>query len=82
MRIEGESKVKSTARKSDEATNSNSNEGYTELGNCYVLNQGLFSSTFYGGKRIHMYKSVVAKKFSSHVVLSLDADQTFLRKGT
>ena len=26
------------------------NEGYTELGNCYTLNQGLFSPTFYGGK--------------------------------
>ena len=29
-------------------------EGSTKFGNGYILHQGLFSSTFYGGKEIHM----------------------------
>jgi len=32
------------------------NEGYTELGYGYILNQGLFSSTFYGGKNSYVQK--------------------------
>ena len=31
-------------------------EGHTELGNCYIVHQGLFCPTFYGGKGIRIYK--------------------------
>ena len=54
-------------------------EGSTKFGSGYILHQGLFSSTFYGGKRnSHVENSVLVKKHTCLVVIG--CKQNLIRK--
>ena len=58
-------------------------EGHTELGNCYILNQGLFYPTFYGGKRnshTQMYCCEEAHMFFYHWMQTTPFKEGHLQK--